>query len=95
MKNFSRVRLVAARWMGSALALTFILCLAITALSVITSTPVTLPGLFMTRGGPGNGALAVELAPGWNGIVVVATLGAFAGVFRATRHPVRHHEVTP
>jgi hypothetical protein len=87
--------LVATRWMGSALALTFILCLAITALSVITSTPVTLPGLLMTRGGPGNGALAVELALGWNGIVVVATLGALAGVFRATRHPDRHREVTP
>lgn len=80
--------------MGSALALTFILCLAITALSVITSTPVTLPGLFVTRGGPGSGALAVELALGWNGIVFVATLGALAGVFRATRHPDRHHGVT-
>jgi hypothetical protein len=95
MKKFSRITLVAARWMGSALALASILCLAITALSVITFTPVTLPGLFLTRGGPGHGALAVELALGWNGIVVVATLGAFAGVVRATRHPVRHHEVTP
>lgn len=95
MKKFSRITPVAARWMGSALALTLILCLAITALSVITSTPVTLPGLFMTRGGPENGALTVELALGWNGIVVLATLGGLAGVFRATRHPDRHHEVTP
>lgn len=94
MKEFSRITPVAARWMSGSLTLTLALCLAITALSVITSTPVTFPGLFMTRGGLESGGPAVELALGWNGIVVVAAAGAFAGVFRATRRPDRHHEVT-
>jgi hypothetical protein len=94
MKKLSRIMLVATRWVGSALALTFIFCLAITALSVITSTPVTLPGLFVTRSGQDNGALVVEFALGWNGIVVVATMGAAAGVFRPGRRPDRYHGVT-
>lgn len=93
MKKFSRITVVAVRWTGNALALTFIFCLAITMLSVITATPVALPGLFMTRSGQENGALAVEFALGWNGIVVVATLGALASLFRAARQPVRPDKV--
>jgi hypothetical protein len=89
MNGSPRKSLVAIDVLLSGVVLTLVLSLVIATLSFVTSTPAVLPGLFATRSSFEGGAMAVEISLGWNGIVVVATLGAIARLPHSRRGPDR------
>jgi hypothetical protein len=73
--------------LAGGLALVYILCVLTSAVSVMTGAPARLPGIYSSRSGLENGALAVEFLPDWSGIGTIAVLIALLSAVLAARRP--------
>ncbi|HEX9227877.1 MAG TPA: hypothetical protein VF885_14825 [Arthrobacter sp.] len=64
------------------------LCMAASALAVMTGTTVAVPGFFSARGTLGSGSFAVVFTPDW-GAVALVVLGAVISAVMAGRRSAR------